>query len=120
MKQIAGLDIPQTLEQACDPHRLALVVYDMQLGILSQLKNADAIVARVSKVLAAARAAGVRVFFMRHMSLPKELMGTFAWRMALAWLRTDDPNAVQALFLLDTPGIALLPALASGTSEAIL
>ena len=119
MKQIAGLDIPQTLEQACDPQRLALVVYDMQLGILSQLKNADAIVAKVSQVLAAARAAGVRVFFMRHMSLPRELMGTFAYRMAMAWQRVDDPNEVNPWFLRDSPGFAITPELAPRDSEAI-
>ena len=87
MKRIAGLDIPQTLEGACDPQRMAFVVYDMQVGILKQLKSGDAILTRVSKVLSAARAAGVRVFFMRHMLLPKELMGTFAYRMAMAWQR---------------------------------
>jgi len=119
MKQIAGLDIPQTLEQACDPQRLALVVYDMQLGILSQLKNADAIVAKVSQVLAAAREAGVRVFFMRHMSLPRELMGTFAYRMAMAWQRVDDPNEVKPWFLRDSPGFAITPELAPRASEAI-
>jgi len=119
MKRIAGLDIPQTLEQACDPQRLALVVYDMQLGILSQLKNADAIVAKVSQVLATARAAGVRVFFMRHMSLPRELMGTFAYRMAMAWQRVDDPNEVKPWFLRDSPGFAITPELAPRDSEAI-
>ena len=119
MKRIAGLDIPQTLEEACDPTRMALVVYDMQIGILRQLKNADAIVARVSKALAAARASGVRIFFMRHLSLPKELMGSFAYRMAMAWQRTDDPNAVQPWFLRDSPGFAITPELAPRTSEAI-
>ena len=119
MKRVAGLEIPQTLEEACDPKRMALIVYDMQVGILHQLKNADAIVARVSKVLAAARAAGVRVFFMRHMSLPPELMGTFAYRMAMAWQRTDDPNAVQPWFLRDSAGFAITPELAPRASEAI-
>jgi nicotinamidase-related amidase len=87
MKRMAGLDISQTLEGACDARRMAIVVYDMQIGILKQLKSGDAILARVSEVLSATRTAGVRVFFMRHMSLPKELMGTFAYRMAMAWQR---------------------------------
>jgi nicotinamidase-related amidase len=47
--------------------RMALVVYDMQIGILTQIKNPEAVVANVSRVLEAARAAGVRTFFMRHM-----------------------------------------------------
>jgi nicotinamidase-related amidase len=119
MKRIAGLDIPQTLEEACDPRRLALVVYDMQVGILHQLGDPQAIVGRVAKVLDAARAAGVRIFFMRHLSLPKELMGTFAYRMAMAWQRTDDPEAVKPWFLRDSPGFAVTPELAPRPSEAI-
>jgi nicotinamidase-related amidase len=119
MKRIAGLDIPQTLEEACDPQRLALVVYDMQVGILHQLKDAQAIVTRVAKVLEAARAAGVRIFFMRHLSLPKELMGTFAYRMAMAWQRTDNPDEVKPWFLRDSPGFAITPELAPRASEAI-
>ena len=47
MKRIHGLDIPQTLEEICDPQRLALVVYDMQVGILKQIKNPQTIVAKV-------------------------------------------------------------------------
>jgi biuret amidohydrolase len=119
MKRIAGLEIPESLDEVCAPLRTALVVYDMQVGILHQLKDPQAIVARVAKVLAAARASGVRVFFMRHMSLPKELMGTFAYRMAMAWQRTDDPNAVQPWFLRDSPGFAITPELAPRASEAI-
>ncbi len=34
MKSAYGLSIPQTLEEVCDPQRLALLVYDMQVGIL--------------------------------------------------------------------------------------
>jgi hypothetical protein len=34
-----GLEIPQSLEEACDPTRTALLVYDMQVGIIGQLKN---------------------------------------------------------------------------------
>ena len=37
MKDIFGLSIPQTLDEVCDPQRLALLVYDMQVGILSPM-----------------------------------------------------------------------------------
>ncbi len=29
MQHAFGLDIPQTLEDVCDPRRMALIVYDM-------------------------------------------------------------------------------------------
>ena len=74
MERVFGLDIPQTLDDVCDLTRLALVVYDMQVGIVNQIENGQQITDRVVKVLAAAREAGIRVFFTRHMSLPKELM----------------------------------------------
>ncbi len=119
MKHAANIDIPETLKEICDPHRLALVVYDMQIGILKQLKNGQEITTRVSKVLAAARTAGVRIFFMRHMSLPKELMGAFQYRMAMAWQRVDDPGAVNPWFLRDAPGFGITPELAPRPSEAI-
>jgi hypothetical protein len=40
MKSAFGLSIPQILEEVCDPQPGALAVYDMQAGILSQIKNA--------------------------------------------------------------------------------
>jgi biuret amidohydrolase len=119
MKQAANIEIPETLKEICDPRRMALVVYDMQIGILRQIKNPDEIIGRVARVLAAARAAGVRVFFMRHMSLPKELMGAFQYRMAMAWQRLDDPNAVDPWFLRDSPGFDITPELKPLPSEAI-
>ena len=67
MKQAFGIDVPQTLADVCDRSRLALVVYDMQVGIVSQLIGAEAVTARVARVLEASRAAGLRVFFARHL-----------------------------------------------------
>jgi len=63
MIQAYGLDIPRTLEDLCDPRRMALLVYDMQIGILSQIKNGAEITTRVLKVLRAARESGIRVIF---------------------------------------------------------
>jgi nicotinamidase-related amidase len=114
-----GLEIPQTLEEACDPQRTALIVYDMQIGILHQLPHGAEIIRKVAEVLQAARAAGVRVFFMRHMSLPKELAGVFQLRMAMAWQRVHTVADVHPWFLRDSPGFPLAPEMAPLASEAI-
>ena len=120
MKTAYGLEIPETLEEVCDPRHVALVVYDMQVGILRQLKNnGEEVLASVLRVLQAAREAGVRVFFMRHMSLPKELTGVFQLRMAMAWQRVDTVEEVEPWFLRDSPGFLLAPELAPRPSEAI-
>jgi nicotinamidase-related amidase len=119
MKRAYDLSIPQTLEEVCDPHRVALVVYDMQVGILSQIKNPEKMTTQVLKVLGAARNAGARVFFSRHLSLPKELMGMFQFRMAMAWQRTDSPEQVNPWFLRDTPGFQIIPELQPRPTEGV-
>jgi nicotinamidase-related amidase len=119
MKKILGLSIPETLEEVCDPQGVALLVYDMQVGILSQLKNGDEITRQILKVLTAARNAGVRVFFSRHLSLSKELMGMFQFRMAMAWQRVDSPDQVNPWFLRDAPGFQIVPELSPLPTEGV-
>ena len=47
MKQAFGIDIPQTLGDMCNAKLMALVIYDMQIGITRQVKDADVIVGKV-------------------------------------------------------------------------
>ena len=119
MERAYGLEIPQTLEEACDPAKLALIVYDMQVGILRQLGDVAEFVANVLKVLDAARDAGVRVVFTRHMSLPNELAGVFQLRMAMSWQKVARAEDVKPWFLRDSPGFQLVPEVAPRPSEAI-
>jgi len=119
MQRAYGLQVPQGLEEICDPHRLALIVYDMQVGILNQIRDNAAVTAKVVEVLRAAREAGVRIFFSRHMSLPKELMGVSQLRTAMAWQRVTAVEEVRSRFLRDTPGFQLLPEVTPLDSEAV-
>jgi len=119
MQKAFGLNIPQTLADVCDPSKLALLVYDMQVGIVHQIANGAEITSRVVQVLEAARAAHLRIFFTRHMSLPKELMGASQFRMAMAWQRVKSPEEVRPWFLRDSPGFHLIPELAPLSSEAV-
>ena len=119
MQRAFGLNIPQTLDEVCDTTRMVLIVYDMQVGIVKQIENGQQITDRVLQVLDAARKAGVRVFFTRHMSLPKELMGVSQFRMAMAWQRLKSVAEVKPWFLRDSPGFHLIPELNPLPSEAI-
>jgi len=119
MKETNGLLIPETVEEVCDTQRVALLVYDMQVGILSQIKKPEEITQQVLKVLNAARDAAVRVFFSRHLSLPKELMGMFQYRMAMAWQRTGSPDQVNPWFLRDPLGFQIVPELSPRPSEGV-
>ena len=119
MKKFLGLQVPTSLPELCTREQAALLVYDMQMGIVGQIKNSEAIVANVGRVLNAARAARMRVLFTRHLSLPLELMGAFQLRMAMAWQRVDEPALVKPWFLRDSPGFQIVPALTPLSSEAI-
>jgi biuret amidohydrolase len=119
MEKVFGLEIPENLEEACELNRTALLVYDMQVGIFSQLHNGDEIKARVVEVLQTARSVGLRVFFMRHMSLPNQLAGVFQLKTAKAWQRATSVKDVQPWFLRDTPEFQLIPEVTPLPAEAI-
>jgi biuret amidohydrolase len=115
MQHHRNLPIPDTLADVCDPDRMALVVYDMQVGVISQLADGPQVVGQVNRVLEAARRAGVRIFFTRHMTLPTELMGISQLRTAMAWQRTDRVEDVVSPFLRESPGFEIVPS----ASEAV-
>ncbi|MEH1836930.1 MAG: cysteine hydrolase [Nostoc sp.] len=119
MEKAFGLEVPENLEDACELNRTALIVYDMQIGIFSQLNDGSNIKTQVIKVLQAAREVGLRVFFMRHMSLPKELSGVFQLKTAKAWQRVTSVDDVKPWFLPDSPGFQLIPEVTPLPSEGI-
>src|ERR671938_1190629 len=119
METSYGLDIPRTLEQVCHPRRMTLLIYDMQVGIVSQLPNGPEITARVAEVLRAAREGGFPIFFSRHMSLPKELMGIFQLRQAMAWQRVNRVEDVEPWFPRDSPQFQIVPELEPLASDGV-
>jgi biuret amidohydrolase len=119
MQHHRNLEIPDSLADACHPDRIALLVYDMQVGVIDQLADGPQVTERVGRVLEAARRAGVRVFFVRYMSLPTELMGVSQLRTAMAWQRKDRVEDVVSPFLRGSPGFEVVPELAPRESEAI-
>jgi nicotinamidase-related amidase len=120
MREFSGIKIPRSLDEIITPQNTGLIVYDMQAGITRQIRNGQEITQRVSRVLTAARAAGVRTFFTRHLSLPPELMGAFQCRTAMAWQRVDSMEKVKPLFLRDSPAFQVIPELQPLPSEGIV
>jgi biuret amidohydrolase len=119
MQHHRNLRIPDSLAEACDPDRIALLVYDMQVGAVGQLTDGPQVTERVGRVLEAARRAGVRVFFTRYETLPTELMGISQLRMWMAWQHKDRVEDVVSPFLRDSPGFAFVPELVPRENEAV-
>jgi biuret amidohydrolase len=119
MRRRSSQEIPQTIAEVCDPATMAVLVYDMQAGVVRQLPDGADAVERVSRVLTAARSGGYPVFYTRHMSLPPGLMGTAQLRTAMAWQHVDDPEKVESWFLRDSPGFQIVADLSPRDDEAV-
>jgi biuret amidohydrolase len=120
MDELNGLEIPESLAEALRPERLALIVYDMQVGVVGQIADGDRVVANVQRVLGAARAVGVRTVFMRHYSMPRALAGVYQLRQAKVWQRKARAADTEPLIPHGSPGFELVPQLQPGPDEAVL
>lgn len=47
---------------------IAVIIYDMQVGIISQIAEGPAVLKKCLELVAAARESGYRIFFTRHMA----------------------------------------------------
>src|SRR5437016_6508875 len=92
----------------------------MQVGILEQIPDRAQVVAKVGEVLESARAAGVRTYFTRHVTLPVELMGVAQLRMWRTWQRVERLEDVRSPFPPDAPQTQIVPELAPTAKEAVL
>ncbi len=119
MQRAFGMDVPDTVAEMCRPAAAAVLVYDAQGGILAHVRDRDGLVARTAEVLRAARAAGVPVLYVRHVSLPPSHMGVAALRTAMAWQRRERAEDVTASFPPDADHTAITPELAPAAGEPV-
>jgi nicotinamidase-related amidase len=91
----------------------------MQVGIVSQLSDGAVIAQRVAEVRRAARKAGVRVVYTRHMFLPNEVAGVIQLRTAMASQRVERVSDVKPAFLRDSPAFQITPELARDPTEVV-
>lgn len=120
MKQAFGVSVPQELTEICSPERCALVIYDMQAGIVPQLSDGQRIVIGCQTLLEAARIAGMRVFFTRHFYLPNRSNGVGQLRRAMIWQRKADPAETSPMMTQGSPAWEIVPELAARQDEVVI
>jgi nicotinamidase-related amidase len=120
MKEAFGLQVPQTLQDVVQPGRCALILYDMQAGIVPQIATGAEIQKRCVMLLEAARKAGLRVFFMRHFFLPTSAAGTGQLRRAMVWQRKEEPQETKCFIPHGSPGFEIVPELAPREGEVVI
>ena len=92
----------------------------MQVGVLGQIRERDRVIRRALEVVEAARAADVRTFFLRHVTLPPELMGASQLRMWRSWQQVEAAADVISAFPPAAPQTQLIPELQPTSREAIV
>jgi nicotinamidase-related amidase len=120
MTEAYGLSIPDQLSEVCAPARCAVIIYDMQQGIVSQIGSGRQILERCRALLEAARAGSYRVFFTRHVSLPNGVAGIGQLRRAMVWQQKKRPQETRPLFLQGSALWEIVPELAPKEGEVII
>lgn len=120
MKSAFGFSIPETLHELCDPTQCALIVYDMQVGIVSQIPDGQQIVEACARLLASARRSNMRVFYTRHIFLPNQSAGVGQLRRSMIWQRKDDPSQTVPLMLQGDNSWQIVPELSPIPGDVIL
>ncbi len=120
MKRAFGISVPVELSEVCAPERCALIIYDMQAGIVPQIADGERIVDGCRTLLDAARGADMRVFFTRHLFLPNRSSGVGQLRRAMIWQRKTDPGETRPLITQGSAGYQIVPDLAPREGEVVI
>lgn len=120
MDSTSGLNIPESLEELCAPSCAALLVYDMQIGVVSQLADGELIVERLATLVGDARAAGVRIVYSRHHNVPLHWAGVGQLRMAKTWQRVRRASELQQHLIHGSPAVQIVDALTPRPEDVVL
>jgi biuret amidohydrolase len=115
-----GFSVPTQLEQLADPSRTVVIIYDMQVGIISQIADGAAVLRKCLELVRAARESGYRIFFTRHMWLPLRAAGVGQLRRAMIWQRTEDAAKLVTPFLAGSNPWQIAGELKPGADDVLI
>lgn len=120
MREAYGLPIPNQLSEVCAPERCAVIIYDMQNGIVPQIDAGPEIVASCGTLLEASRTGGYRIFFTRHFFLPNAVAGVGQLRRAMVWQRKNRAEETTPFFQQGSPLWEIDPKVAPREGEIVI
>ena len=103
-----------------DATRTALLIYDMQRGIAKQIADAERVIAACKTAVEAARRAGMRIAYSKHMSPPRVWLGSTQLRTAMAWQRAQKPEEVRSWFPRGSEASEIVPELAPADDDLVV
>jgi nicotinamidase-related amidase len=103
-----------------DVARTALLVYDMQRGIATQIADGPRVTAACKTAIDAARRVGMRIAYSKHMSPPRAWLGSTQLRTAMAWQRAQKPEDVKSWFVRGSDAAEIVPELAPADDDLVV
>jgi biuret amidohydrolase len=120
MKNAFGLQVPENLQDIVQSSGCALIVYDMQAGIVPQISSGSEIQKQCVLLLHAARKAGMRIFHTRHFFLPPAAAGVAQLRRAMVWQRKEEPQETTCFIPQGSPAFQIVPELEPREGEVVV
>ncbi len=120
MKRAFGLNVPENLQEIVRSSGCALIVYDMQAGIVPQISSGLEIQKQCVLILNAARKAGLRIFHTRHFFLPSAAAGVAQLRRAMVWQRKEEPQETKCFIPQGSPAFQIVPELEPHEGEVVV
>jgi biuret amidohydrolase len=120
MNEFLGLSIPEGLSEVLVPSRCAVVIYDMQKGIVPQIPDGNEIAGRCRELLDAARRSGFRIFFTRHFFLPNAAAGVGQFRRAMVWQKKTTPEETRPFIAQGSEAGEIVSELAPADGEVVI
>jgi biuret amidohydrolase len=120
MKKAFGLKVPENLQDIVQSSGCALIVYDMQAGIVPQISSGLEIQEQCVLLVNAARKAGLRIFHTRHFFLPSAAAGVAQLRRAMVWQRKEEPQETKCFIPYGSPAFQIVPELEPREGEVVV
>jgi nicotinamidase-related amidase len=120
MKKAFGLQVPENLQEIVQSSGCALIVYDMQAGIVPQISSGLDIQKQCVLLVNAARKAGMRIFYTRHFFLPTAAAGVAQLRRAMVWQRKEEPQETKCFIPYGSPAFQIVPELEPREGEVLV
>lgn len=119
MQTANNVTVPETLEELVAPSRAALLVYDMQAGIVPHVQDSDRVKQTVVRLIAGAHQERIPIFFSRHFQLPLKTIGAAQLRSAMRFQRVNRVADLVPSLQRGSPETQLLPELGVGPDDVV-
>ena len=95
--------IMQTLPEIIDPKHTALVVWDVQNGMVADIFNSSEFLKNIKLLIKSAREQGIPLFYTKITPLPTSLESPFRMYMMMRRLGIDDPQKLPIHLPVGSP-----------------